>query len=91
MKMAETSFVPAHDGLVKYLKELGKWTPAHQARQEANIDLMNSYVKAYQEAIGIAAERGIAVSPSNDEWIELWEGYKKQLALPNFKLFIGVD
>jgi len=91
MKMVETGFIPAHDGLVKYLKELGKWTPAHEARQEANVALMNRYVKAYQDAIGKAAERFITVDPMNEEWVELWGNYKKELALPKFKLFLGVE
>ena len=91
MKMVETSFVPAHDGLIKYLKELGKWTPAHQARQEANVDLMNRYEEAYDEAITLAGEEGITVDPTNDDWIELWENYKKELALPLFKQFIGLE
>jgi hypothetical protein len=91
MDMVETSFVPAHDGLIKYLKELGKWTPSHQARQEANVDLMNRYEEAYDEAITLAGEEGITVDPTNDDWIELWEGYKQELALPRFKLFIGLE
>jgi len=91
MNMVETSFIPAHDGLIRYLKELGKWTPAHQARQDANVDLINRYVEAFQDAITIAAEKQIAVDPTKDDWIELWEGYKKELALPQFSLFVGLE
>ena len=91
MKMVETSFVPAHDGLIKLLKELGKWTPAHQARQEANVDLMNRYEEAYQEAITLAAEQQIAVDPMDDDWIELWENYKQELSLPLFRVFTGLE
>jgi TRAP transporter TAXI family solute receptor len=91
MTMVETSFVPAHDGLIRYLKEIGKWTPAHQARQDANVELMTRYENAFQNAMKMAAEQKIEVDTTNDAWVELWENFKKSLALPKFKLFIGLD
>jgi hypothetical protein len=91
MKMVETTFVPAHDGLIKLLKELGKWTPAHQARQEANVELMDRYMKAYEEAITLADEKDISVDPTNEDWIELWESHKKELALPKFRTFLSLE
>ncbi|HEY87742.1 MAG TPA: ABC transporter substrate-binding protein [Dehalococcoidia bacterium] len=91
MKMVETDFVPPHEGLVRYLKELGKWTPAHEARYQANVDLITRYVEAYKTAITMAEEQQIDVGPKNEEWIALWENYKKELALPLFTMFLGVD
>jgi len=52
---------------------------------------MNRYEEAYDEAITLAGEEGITVDPTNDDWIELWEGYKQELALPLFKQFLGLE
>jgi len=91
MELVESYFVPAHDGLVKYLEEKGLWTPAHEARQQQNIEFLTRYVDAYQTAINMADEQGIAVDPENDEWIQLWVDYKEELNLPVFRMFVGLD
>jgi len=88
MELAEKEFVPLHDGTVKYLEEKGLWTPAHEARRQQNIELLNRYEQAYAEALDMADEQGITVDPTNEEWLELWENYKKELNLPGFKLFV---
>lgn len=89
--LTETCFLPAHDGLIKYLKEKGLWTAAHDARQAQNIELITRYCDAYQKAIDMADEKGIAVTPENEEWMELWENYKKQLGLPKIRMFTGLE
>ncbi len=89
MKVVETWYAPAHEGLVKYLKEKGVWTAAHDARQEQNIELITRYIDAYEAAIDKADEQGIMIDPENEEWMELWENYKKDL-LP-FRMFLGLD
>ncbi|GAI05460.1 unnamed protein product [marine sediment metagenome] len=91
MALVETYFLPAHDGLIKYLKELGLWTEAHDARQVQNIAKITRYVDAYQEAIDMADEQGITVDPANEEWLELWENHKKRLGLTVFKMFVGLE
>jgi TRAP transporter TAXI family solute receptor len=89
MTPAETSFQPLHEGTVRYLEELGRWTPAHEARRQQNIDLIDRWVEAYQAALDMADERGIEVSPENEEWVELWDSYKEDL--PVFRWFVGLD
>jgi len=88
MTLAETSFMPIHAGTVKYLEEKGLWTPAHEARRQQNIDLIDRYVEAHQTAIAMADEKKIVVSPANEEWNELWENYKKELNLPEYTMFV---
>jgi len=89
---AETDFIPLHDGTVKYLEELGKWTPKHEARRQENIELIERYVVAFDEAIDMADEQKIKVDPENEEWIELWQNHVKSLNLPHFKKFLtGLD
>ena len=39
----------------------------------------------------MADDQGIAVDPENEEWIELWENHKKQLNLPECKMFLGLE
>ena len=89
MNLLETCFIPAHDGLIKYLKEKGMWTAAHDARQAQNVELITTWVDAFQEAIDMADDQGIQVTPENEEWMELWENQKKDL--PKFKMFLGLD
>ncbi len=90
MRLTETSFVPPHEGLVRDPTELGKWTPAHEARRQQNIDLLTKYEEAYQDALDMADDQGILVDPENEEWAELWENYKQELGLPGFSLFLGL-
>ena len=80
------AYMPLHDGLIKYLKEKGMWTAEDDLRQAYNVDLITQYVEAYAEAIELANVKQIEVDPENDEWIELWEGYKKDIGIPIFKV-----
>jgi len=77
--VAETNFCPIHDGVVRYFKELGVWTAEHQARQDFNVARLNSYVEAFQVAIDYADNNDIAVTPENEEWLELWYSYRDKL------------
>jgi len=88
MTLAETSFMPIHAGTAKYLEEKGLWTPAHEARRQQNIDLIDKYIEAHQTAIALADEQKIAVDPANEEWTELWENYRKGLNLPEYTMFV---
>jgi len=90
MWLAEHTYIPLHDGTVRYLEEIGRWTPAHEARRQQNIDLLTRWVEAYQAAIDEADEKGINVDPENEEWVELWFSYRDQLPMfANFPL--GLD
>jgi hypothetical protein len=88
---SEVDFVPLHDGTVKYLKEKGLWTDAHEKRRQQQIELIDQYIEAYQTAIDTADEKEINVNPTNEEWLELWTNYKKELGLPPFLFFLGLD
>jgi hypothetical protein len=91
MDVIETWFIPAHDGLITYLKEKGLWTTAHDARQAQNIEFVTKYVEAYKEAIILADDQAIPVNPENEEWVELWESHKQKLGLPETRMFIGLE
>ena len=94
----ETQYVPAHDGLIRYLKEVGRWTPAHDKRQAENIALMTKWVDAYEAAIEKADTnmvdgklKAISVDPENEDWVTLWQDYQKEMNLPPFKMFLGLN
>jgi TRAP transporter TAXI family solute receptor len=86
-ELAESDFIPVHEGTIRYLKEKGLWTTAHEARNQLNIDNLTKWVDAYAAAIDLADEKEILVHPTNDEWMTLWEDYKNGLALPTLKMF----
>jgi len=87
--IAETSFIPLHRGVVRYLKEIGRWTPAHEARWQKNLALITEYVEGYQAAIDLADEKGIEVDPRNQEWLDLW--YSHRDTLSPLKEYTGLD
>ncbi|MBO6827817.1 MAG: TAXI family TRAP transporter solute-binding subunit [Sneathiella sp.] len=45
----EESFMPFHDGAVKYYKEAGHWTDKAQARQDANLKRQAVLMNAWEE------------------------------------------
>jgi len=76
MTLAETHFIPIHEGAVRYLQEIGRWTPAAEERRQYNIDLIDTYIKDWNAALLEADKKGIEVNPKNKEWIELWYSYR---------------
>ncbi|MCX8125571.1 MAG: hypothetical protein N3E40_00305 [Dehalococcoidia bacterium] len=90
MKAAETMPVPVHPGTVKYLRELGKWTPAHEARQKANIEFLTKYVNGYADAMKKAEAAGIRIDPGEEKWLTFWNNYKKENGLPPLRVYTGL-
>jgi TRAP-type uncharacterized transport system substrate-binding protein len=84
MEKLDITCLPCHDGLIKYLRELGLWTDAHDKRNRENADTVARYCGAWQQAIWQADEKGIVVVANNPRWVELWESHKKELGLPRF-------
>ena len=91
VKELNRTFIPCHEGLVDYLREIGLWTAAHQRRQDANVTLVDRYCQAYREAVALADEKLIQVGPGSKDWLQLWEGYKKEQGLPGFRVFLNFD
>ena len=89
--LSETNWIPLHDGAVRYLKEVGMWSDAHETRRQQNIDLITKWEDAYQKAIEMAEGEGISVNPESEAWFELWTEYRDSLPYPAFKAFAGLD
>jgi hypothetical protein len=90
LQIAEQDWLPLHDGTVKYLKEIGKWTDKHEARRQANIKLLSDWEKLYQDAIKAAEAKGISVDPKNQAWFDSWKDAAAKSGLPSFKMFAGL-
>ena len=79
LTLAESYYIPTHEGQVRYLKELGMWTPAAEARLQYNTDLVDSYIEVWDVALDEADTKGIEVNPKNKEWTDLWYSHRDQL------------
>jgi len=90
MEALKTTYIPVHEGLIKYLKEKDLWTDAHARRQQENIDIFNAYIDAYKEVKKLADSKGIEVSPANPDWITLWETYKMEHKIPMVGLHVSL-
>lgn len=82
----DTAFLPVHEGTIKYLKEIGKWTAADDTRQKYNVELLTRYENAYKAAIAEALNKKINIDPQNKEWEALWDSFKKDI--PPFRATI---
>jgi hypothetical protein len=90
MKALEQTFIPLHEGLIMYLKDLGLWTEKHERRQKKNLDLLTRYCDAYQRIMWAADDAGLEVRPENEKWVRLWEDYRNAYLSP-IKLFSSLD
>jgi hypothetical protein len=80
------TFLPCHEGLIEYLKDIGVWTKAHDIRQRENQELVDRYAAAYLECMFVADEKQIWVARESEEWVKLWNDYRKA-NLRDFVLF----
>jgi hypothetical protein len=81
-------FLPVHEGTIKYLKEIGMWSAKDDRRQKYNVDLLTRYADGYKTAITEADKKKIKIDPTNKEWVELWNGVKKDI--PKIELMFKI-
>jgi len=74
---------PVAEGTIRYLKEIGKWTADDDEWNNAAIELNTKYIEAWQAAVAEAKAKGIVINYTNEEWVNLWNSYKKDF--PRFK------
>ncbi len=80
------TYLPVHEGTIRYLKEVGMWTAADDTRQEYNVRLVDWYTEAYETATAMADKEGISIDPQNKEWVELWGNHKEEIGIPRFRI-----
>jgi hypothetical protein len=75
------ALVPLHDGAIRYLKELNRWKPAYQTRQDQIVKLARVRVDAYKAALDAAQDKGLYTVPGDKKWTAFWQDYRKQHGL----------
>jgi len=90
LKGLKHTFIPLHPGLIKYLQEKSLWSAGHEKREKRKLALVESYRKAFDEALIAARKQGIhdAASP---EWQAYWDKSCKTKGLEPFKQYPGLD
>jgi NMT1-like family len=89
-KLGQT-FIPAHEGLVAYLRDIGLWSPGLERRNAGNIDLVNRYCEAFAAAQDKADVALVIVSPDNENWLSLWRDVKRERGIPPVRMFLDLD
>jgi len=84
------TYLPYHEGTIKYLKEKNMWTADDDVRQKYNVDLVNAYVAAYKDCLKQAEAKGLNIDPQNKDWTTFWADYKKNLGIPTFKIIRNI-
>jgi TRAP transporter TAXI family solute receptor len=67
---------PLHEGAIRYLKEKGRWKPAHQTRQDKLVALAKARIEAFKTAVADAKRAGVKVEPGNADWLRRWEAQR---------------
>jgi thimet oligopeptidase len=79
--LADTSYLPLHEGVVAYLELKGLWTLGREQRQQYNVQIMKSYARDYRDAMFYAQVRGIYIHRDNPAWIEHWNQQRAEAGL----------
>ena len=90
LKALDTTYMPVHPGLVKYLKEKGIWNADYEKRNQTNTELFQKYVDGYTEALKQVAAKNIEIKPNNPAWIEFWENFKKTSGIPLIRMHVSL-
>jgi TRAP transporter TAXI family solute receptor len=75
----DVAWLPVHEGTIRYLKEVKKWTAKDDTRQKFNLNVAAQHEKGYKAAIATADAKKIEVKPGNKEWEAIWQGIRKDL------------
>lgn len=84
MDVIDKTYLPLHEGTIRYLDEIGEWTEEHERRQEYNQNLVHQYIEEYENAINAAESEDIKIDAGDAEWVEFWTNYKIEKDIPQF-------
>lgn len=86
----QTTYVPVHPGLAKYLTDKGIWNAGYEKRNQTNTALFRQYMNGYQDAMTKGAALNIDIKANNDKWIEYWENYKLSNKIPLIEMHVSL-
>jgi hypothetical protein len=86
----QTTYIPIHPGLIKYLQEKGIWDQDYERRNQENVLLLQRYIDGYKDAVKLASDQNISIKGNNPKWIELWESYKVTKKIPSIQQHISL-
>ena len=69
----EAQFLPLHEGTVRYLKGVGKWTPEMERWQAWKISQETGRLEAWPLVVKTATEKKIKIG--SPEFMDLWKAY----------------
>jgi hypothetical protein len=90
IEVLETTYMPVHPGLIKYLQEKGVWNEDYARRDGVNQALFQGYIEGYKDAMSRARAQGVEVKPNNPAWIKLWEDYKVEKGIPVLQMHVSL-
>ncbi len=71
--------VPVHEGTVKYLREIGMWTDADDAWNNAAIEQMDNWISARQAGMKEAMEQGVEINFENQAFLDIIDKHTEGL------------
>ncbi|MAL97707.1 MAG: hypothetical protein CL583_04565 [Alteromonadaceae bacterium] len=75
----ERSPLPVHDGVVRYLSEIGAWSEADEARNQAAVAKMDAWVTARQAALDEAKEKGVKIDAADPDFMAIYKAHTEGL------------
>ncbi|MCL2679548.1 MAG: hypothetical protein FWF18_04620 [Dehalococcoidia bacterium] len=90
LNVLQTTYMPVHPGLARYLDDIGVWNADYEARNALNTELFRRYVDAYANAKNQAAAQKIEIKANNPAWIAFWENYKVEKQLPVLQMHVSL-
>ncbi len=76
--------LPVHNGTIRYLREIGKWTAEDDKWNKNAIDLQNRWLAARKAAQEEAKSKGIKMHWENEEFLKIFRKHTE--GLPVFKV-----
>jgi TRAP transporter TAXI family solute receptor len=78
-KYLDANSLPVANGCIRYLKEIGKWTPADDKRQEESLKLEKRWFDARRAVNAEADAKKVRKSYNDAEFMKIYKAYTKDL------------
>lgn len=75
----DRSSIPVHEGTVRYLKEIGQWSEADEAANQASIEKMDRWISAREAAMEEARDQRIVPDPDSEEYMAIFNKHTEGL------------